>query len=169
MTDLVFCALTEIVRLNTCWTFWRVRYFSEQIYEAMLRLRRTAEGVAHSAIAVAAAAAVASERSPKGSPCSCLACSDGIPGSVPSDCRLASLPPSLANTQTNPLAPSVAAPSSPFLHHGAARHLHVHSRTVGYEKSPCTYWISFLSIFTTFSAMLFYSCFYWAVLGLSPF
>lgn len=43
----------------------------------------------------------------EGSPSSCLASSDGIPGSVPSDCRLAPLPPSLAHahthTQTSPI------------------------------------------------------------------
>lgn len=78
-----------------------------------VRLRRRAKGAAHAAIAVAAAAVVASERSPKGSPRSCLACSDGIPGSVPSDCRLAPLPPSL--THTHKPASSIVAPP-PHLH-----------------------------------------------------
>lgn len=57
---------------------------------------------------MAAAAAVASKPSPKGSPCSCLAGSYGIPGSVPSDCRLAPLPPSLTHTytQTSPISRS---------------------------------------------------------------
>lgn len=79
-----------------------------------VRLRRRAKGAAHAAIAVAAAAVVASERSPKGSPRSCLACSDGIPGSVPSDCRLAPLPPSL--THTHKPASSIVAPPPPHLH-----------------------------------------------------
>lgn len=101
-----------------------------------------AEGAAHAAIAVAAAAVVASERSPKGSPRSCLACSDGIPGSVPSDCRLAPLPPSLTHTH-KPAASIVAPPptSSSLLQCGAVWHLHIHS-------SPCTHWLSFLSIST---------------------
>lgn len=37
---------------------------------------------------------------------SCLAHSNGIPGSVPSDCRLAPLPPSLAHTHTHKPAPA---------------------------------------------------------------
>lgn len=57
---------------------------------------------------------------------SCLAHSNGIPGSVPSDCRLAPLPPSLVHTHTHTSQPpSVAVPSSSsLLKCGTARHLH---------------------------------------------
>lgn len=110
-------------------------------------------GAAQSAIATAASSAAASKRSPKGSPCSCLACSDGIPGSVPSDYRLAPLPP-ISHTciQINPPAPSIAAPSSSSPQCVAARYLHVHSNTGDCDNSPHTHTrLSFLSVATRFS------------------
>ena len=123
------CAFENL--LNTHWHFG---YFS---FCVALKCD-CAEEAAHSAIAVAAAAVVASERSPKGSPCSCLACSDGIPGSVPSDCRLAPLPPSL--THTHKPAPSIVAPSSSSLQYmwgSSAIYIStVHLAHVGSPSSP---------------------------------
>lgn len=148
--------LFEVVHLKTCWTLWHIRYFrSKKLCCPQVQLQRVA---AHSAIAVAAAAVVASERSPKGSPCSCLACSDGIPGSVPSDCRLAPLPPSL--TYTHKPAPSIVASSSSLLRSGAALHLHVHN-------SPCDHRLFFpLRLTLNFPTILHLLLL--AVLGLSP-
>lgn len=106
------------------------------------------------------------EPSPECSPSSCLACSDGIPGSVPSDCRLAPLPPiSHTYTQTGPIICSPLIFISPmwgseaFACPTAARvALIVH---LAHVDSPLP--LHLHSILNQF-----YTCFYYTVLGLSP-
>lgn len=90
----------------------------------------------------------------EGSPCSCLASSDGIPGSVPSDCRLAPLPPSLSHTQTSPINCSSLIFISPMWG----------SEAFAYPQFTLWKWTLLTLLFLSVSH-LFFTCVYQAVLG----
>lgn len=153
--SLFFPMRLRFLHLKTCWVRWLISRLEKLRRPAC----RRAEGATRAAIAVAAAAAAAaavvSKPSPECSPFSCLACSDGIPGSVPSDCCLAPLPPTL----THNAQACLIVCSTPLLFSGTVRgsEAFTHPRQQRVQFWQFIYWVSSPSPLHIFNQ--FYTCF----------